>query len=74
MNRSGKLHALLSTARVANIPSVVSNVWLGVILGMLPSCAHMYVDTANPPASTAVQVVALFSPDALLEVEAYAVI
>lgn len=34
MNRSGKLHALLSTARVANIPSVVSNVWLGVILGL----------------------------------------
>ncbi len=32
MNRSGKLHALLSTARVANIPSVVSNVWLGVAL------------------------------------------
>lgn len=35
MNRSGKIHALLSTARVANIPSVVSNVWLGVALGML---------------------------------------
>lgn len=33
MNRSGKLHALLSTARVANCPSVVSNVWLGVALG-----------------------------------------
>ncbi len=34
MNRTGKLHALLSTARVANIPSVVSNVWVGVVLGM----------------------------------------
>lgn len=34
MNRSGKLHALLSTARVANIPSVMSNVWLGVAIGM----------------------------------------
>ena len=34
MNRSGKIHALLSTARVANIPSVVSNVWLGMVLGM----------------------------------------
>ncbi|QNE20473.1 RidA family protein [Kribbella qitaiheensis] len=33
-----------------------------------------YVDTANPPASTAVQVVALFSPEALIEVEAYAVV
>lgn len=31
MNRSGKLHALLSTARVANVPSVVSNVWVGVV-------------------------------------------
>lgn len=35
MNRSGKLHALLSTARVANVPSVVSNVWVGVVLGTL---------------------------------------
>jgi hypothetical protein len=35
MNRSGKIHALLSTARVANIPSVVSNVWLGVVLGTI---------------------------------------
>jgi enamine deaminase RidA (YjgF/YER057c/UK114 family) len=33
-----------------------------------------YVDTANPPASTAGQVVALFSPEALIEVEAYAVV
>jgi enamine deaminase RidA (YjgF/YER057c/UK114 family) len=33
-----------------------------------------YVDTTKPPASTAVQVVALFSPDALIEVEAYAVV
>ncbi|MFG1820295.1 RidA family protein [Kribbella sp. NPDC049174] len=33
-----------------------------------------YVDTTNPPASTAVQVGALFSPNALLEVEAYAVV
>ena len=35
MNRSGKLHALLSTSRVANIPSVVSNVWVGMALGTL---------------------------------------
>ena len=33
-----------------------------------------YIDTAKPPASTAVQVVALFRPDVLLEVEAYAVV
>lgn len=33
-----------------------------------------HIDTANPPASTAVQVVALFRPDVLIEVEAYAVV
>ncbi|WP_237771495.1 RidA family protein [Kribbella sp. ALI-6-A] len=33
-----------------------------------------HVDTANPPASTAVQVVGLFRPELLLEVEAYAVV
>lgn len=41
MNRLGKLHALLSTARVANVPSVVSNVWLGVMVGMLRSDAGL---------------------------------
>lgn len=37
MNRSGKLYALLSTCRVANIPSVVCNVLLGVAVGSLRS-------------------------------------
>ncbi len=41
MNRFGKLHALLSTARVANIPSVVCNVWLGVILGLAHGTAEL---------------------------------
>ncbi|GAA2078050.1 RidA family protein [Streptomyces albiaxialis] len=31
-----------------------------------------YVDTARPPASSAVQVAALFRPDLLLEIEAFA--
>jgi 4-hydroxybenzoate polyprenyltransferase len=44
MNRTGKLHALLSTARVANIPSVVSNVWLGVAIGMISTS----LDADNP--------------------------
>ncbi len=35
MNRQGNLYALLSTARVANIPSVVSNIWLGVAVGLI---------------------------------------
>lgn len=30
MNGAGKIHALLSTARIANVPSVVCNVWVGV--------------------------------------------
>ncbi|WP_328333381.1 RidA family protein [Kribbella sp. NBC_00382] len=33
-----------------------------------------HIDTDKPPASTAVQVVALFRPDVLIEVEAYAVV
>jgi enamine deaminase RidA (YjgF/YER057c/UK114 family) len=33
-----------------------------------------HVDTRRPPASTAVQVVALFRPELLLEVEAYALL
>lgn len=41
MNRSGKLHALLATARVANIPSVISNVWLGVAVGVSFWWVHM---------------------------------
>ncbi|GAA0612129.1 RidA family protein [Kribbella sandramycini] len=46
-------------------------------LGALPAIRLVrdeYVDTANPPASTAVQVVGLFRPDAIVEIEAYAVI
>lgn len=41
MNRSGKLHALLSTARVANIPSVVSNVWVGVVIAVISTKLDM---------------------------------
>ena len=43
-------------------------------LPAIRAARDVYVDTSNPPAGTAVQVVALFSPDALLEVEAYAVV
>lgn len=32
------------------------------------------IDTAHPPASSAVQVAALFRPDLLLEIEAYAIL
>jgi len=33
--RPGKFSALLATARIANVPSVASNVWLGCMLGWL---------------------------------------
>ncbi|MGC4016789.1 MAG: UbiA family prenyltransferase, partial [Luteolibacter sp.] len=31
---NSKLHGWLATARIANVPSVVSNVWLGIALGI----------------------------------------
>ena len=33
MSRPGKLRSLLATARIANVPSVVSNVWAGIAIG-----------------------------------------
>jgi 4-hydroxybenzoate polyprenyltransferase len=36
MKRRGAFHALFATARAANIPSVVSNVWLGLAVLHLP--------------------------------------
>lgn len=35
MNPPGKVRALLATLRIANAPSVVSNVWLGYMVGWL---------------------------------------
>lgn len=35
MNRNGRLHALLATARVANIPSVTVNIWCGAALAFV---------------------------------------
>ena len=35
MNKEGKVYALLATARIANVPSVVSNLGVGVLLGSL---------------------------------------
>jgi enamine deaminase RidA (YjgF/YER057c/UK114 family) len=46
-------------------------------ISILPAVREVrdrYVDTANPPASTAVQVGALFRPGYLLEIEALAVV
>ena len=65
------------TAAGATFADVVKLNFFVTDIAYLPAiraARDTYVDTANPPASTAVQVVALFSPDALLEVEAYAVV
>ncbi|HLU10226.1 MAG TPA: RidA family protein [Oceanobacillus sp.] len=43
-------------------------------LPILREVRDQYVNTANPPASTAVQVAALFQPGYLLEIEAVAVV
>jgi enamine deaminase RidA (YjgF/YER057c/UK114 family) len=44
------------------------------ILPVVREVRDRFVDTDNPPASTAVQVGALFRPGYLLEIEAYAVV
>ena len=44
------------------------------ILPVVREVRDRYVDTANPPASTAIQVGALFRPGYLLEIEAFAVV
>lgn len=65
------------TAAGATFADVVKLNFYVTDIGILPAvrtARDAYVDTADPPASTAVQVVALFSPDALLEIEAYAVV
>jgi enamine deaminase RidA (YjgF/YER057c/UK114 family) len=42
--------------------------------GEVVGVGDAYIDTDKPPASTAVQVVALIRPELILEVEAYAVV
>jgi len=46
MNLRLKLPLLLASARIANLPSVVSNVWLGVALGVL--VAWRWTPSASP--------------------------
>ena len=42
-------------------------------IGAVRAIRDEYVDTANPPASTLVEVSSLFSPDVLVEVQAVAI-
>ncbi len=70
------LDAALKAAGATWANVVKLNYYLTDLAGLpvLRTVRDEYVDTANPPASTAVQVVALFRPHALIEIEAYAVI
>ncbi|WP_307717677.1 RidA family protein [Streptomyces sp. V4I23] len=58
-------------ADVAKLTYYVTDI---AVLPEVRAARDAYVDTARPPASTAVQVAALFRPELLLEVEALAVI
>ena len=42
-------------------------------IGVVRAIRDEYVDTANPPASTLVEVSSLFSPDVLVEIQAVAI-
>lgn len=42
MSQPGKIRALLATARIANVPSVVSNVWVGIAISNLYFRGHVH--------------------------------
>jgi enamine deaminase RidA (YjgF/YER057c/UK114 family) len=61
----------------ASFADVVKFTYFLTDIGMLPAVREVrdrYIDTARPPASTAVQVSALVRPEMLLEVEAIAIL
>ena len=61
----------------ATFDQVVKLTYFMTDVGFLPAiraARDEHVNTERPPASTAVQVVALFRPDLLLEVEAFALL
>ncbi|MGW7514019.1 RidA family protein [Streptomyces sp. NPDC054796] len=61
----------------ATFEDVVKLTFYTTDVGILPAIREArdaHIDTARPPASTAVQVAALFRPDLLLEVEAFALV
>ncbi|MBR7837159.1 RidA family protein [Actinospica durhamensis] len=70
------LHRCL-TAAGATFDDVIKLTFFVTDVAHLPAvrkARDQYVDVENPPASSAVQVAALFRPDLLLEVEALAVL
>ncbi|NBM17008.1 RidA family protein [Streptomyces sp. GC420] len=61
----------------ATFDDVVKLTYYVTDVGHLPAvraARDEYIDTSRPPASTAVQVVALFRPELVLEVEAFALV
>jgi enamine deaminase RidA (YjgF/YER057c/UK114 family) len=61
----------------ASFEHVIKLTYFMLDVGALPAVREVrnrYVDVANPPASTAVQVSSLFRPGFLIEVEALAVV
>ena len=70
------LHRCLAAAG-ATFDHVVKLTFYVTDVGHLPAiraARDRYIDTERPPASTAVQVAALFRPELLLEVEAFALL
>lgn len=70
------LHRCLAAAG-ATFADVIKFTYYVTDIGHLPALRVVrdtYIDTERPPASTAVQVAALFRPELLLEVEALAVL
>jgi enamine deaminase RidA (YjgF/YER057c/UK114 family) len=65
------------TAAGATFDNVIKLTYFVTDVAWLPAIRRVrdtFVDTARPPASTAVQVIALVRPELLLEIEALAVI
>lgn len=61
MKFPGKTHALLATSRLANIPSVVSNVWTGIVCGIIANdTAHSLEIPWRPALSLAVAGISLY--------------
>lgn len=65
------------TAAGATLAHVVKLGWYVVDMAHLPvflAVRDEFIDIARPPASTVVQVVALFRPDLLLELDGFAIL
>ncbi len=68
---------LCLAAAGATFEHVVKLSYFVTDVAFLPSIRAVrdeFIDTANPPASTAVQVAALFAPDYLVEIDSMAII